>query len=318
MEFDAIERFFLPLSQDQREAERFRNDGAVLDIPHGEQMVVSSDTVNAGVHFFPDQNPQTIAKKALRTNLSDIAAMGARPYCYQLCLSLPEYNEDWLAKFSAALAEDQDKYGVFLSGGDTTSTKGALSVSITAFGLVPKGSALKRSGARADDLIFITGHVGDAYCGLQSLRGQMQGVPDNCVDTYYAPDPPVYFGRKICGLASAALDISDGLIADLAHMAKASHLNAIVELDGVIFSQETQSLLETGAVTKEQLMTGGDDYQLVFTSAPDRVLEIEKTAKDCGVAIQQIGIMQEGDPDVLVLDENGLPIEFETKGWQHF
>lgn len=317
-EFNIIEKYFLPLARGHKEVAGFQNDAAVLDISFGKQLVVTSDTLTAGTHFFDNQSAETIAKKALRTNLSDLAAMGAKPYCYQLCLSLPEPDEAWIEEFTNALKSDQLRYGVFLSGGDTTSTNGPLSISITAMGLVEEGKAVLRSGAEVGDLIFLTGSVGDAYCGLQSLRGEMTDVPKPCVDAYCVPEILIDFGAQIGELVSAGLDISDGLIADLGHIAKASSLTAVLELDSINFSAEVQDLIESGQVTKEALLSGGDDYQLLLTVRSDKAEALEKIAKSCNVSLQQIGIIQEGEGEVLVLDENGLPIEFGYTGWQHF
>lgn len=317
-EFNIIEKYFLPLARGHKEVAGFQNDAAVLDISFGKQLVVTSDTLTAGTHFFDNQSAETIAKKALRTNLSDLAAMGSKPYCYQLCLSLPEPDEAWIEEFTNALKSDQLRYGIFLSGGDTTSTNGPLSISITAMGLVEEGKAVLRSGAEVGDLIFLTGSVGDAYCGLQSLRGEMTDVQKSCVEAYYVPEIPSDFGAQIGDLVSAGLDISDGLIADLGHIAKASSLTAVLELDSINFSAEVQTLIEGGQVTKEALLSGGDDYQLLLTVRSDKAEALEKIAKSCNVSLQQIGIMQEGEGEVLVLDENGLPIEFSHTGWQHF
>ncbi|MFP4313458.1 MAG: thiamine-phosphate kinase [Alphaproteobacteria bacterium] len=317
-EFEIIERYFLPLTKDRKEAQGFQNDAAILDIPYGKQVVVTSDTLSEGTHFLDSQEPDTVASKALRTNLSDLAAMGAKPYCYQLCLSLPEFKEDWIAKFTHGLERDQNYYGLFLSGGDTTSIKGPLTISITAFGLVDEGKAVPRNGAKAGDLVFLTGMIGDAFCGLQALRGKVQNAGDHCVNLYYRPEPPVEFASRIGGVVNAAIDISYGLIADLGHIAKASQVSVVVELDSIVFSADVQALLDKNAVTKAQLLSGGDDYQLLMSVAPENTRNLEEIARESGVNLQQIGIIQDGEAQVLALDENGLPLEFDTAGWQHF
>lgn len=317
-EFDIIENFFYPLSQGRHESCGFQNDGAILDIPAGKQLVVSSDTLNGKIHFWADQTPEMIAKKALRSNLSDLAAMGANPYCYQLCLSLTEYDPYWLKKFAGSLQEDQKHYGIFLSGGDTTFTMGNISISITVFGLVDHGKALMRESAKDGDLVFLSGHVGDAYCGLQSLRGTIKDVPPKCLELYYAPDPPVKFAQGLGGIVNAALDVSDGLIADLKHICDASGLQAHIEMEDIIFSSDVEKLLEAKAVTKNELLTGGDDYQMLVTVSPDKVRELMDHARNCDIDIQQIGVLQSGEPDVIVLDSEGRKVSFDKDGWQHF
>ncbi len=315
-EFDLIEKYFLPLAMGRNEAAGFKNDAAVLDIPAGKQLVVTSDTLTAGVHFFADQTPETIAKKALRSNISDLIAMGAESYCYQLCLSLPEMNEAWLSAFSLSLAQDQAQYGLFLSGGDTTSTAGPLSISITAFGLVDEGKALTRRGAKEGDYIVLSGEIGDAWCGLQHLRGELSAP--KCVQKYYIPEIPAALTPFLADYASAALDISDGLIADLGHMASASGLAAQIELQKMVFSGPAAQLIAAGSVSTAQLLTGGDDYALVMAVAPDKYGAFCVKAAEAGIKLQHIGKFKSGASKVSVLDKTGGALSFEKAGWQHF
>lgn len=316
-EFDLIGRYFLPLAGGRTEAGGFRNDGALLDVPAGMQLAVTSDTLSAGVHFLPDQSPETIAKKALRTNISDLIAMGAKPYCYQLCLSLKSVDEAWLAAFSCSLAEDQALYGIFLSGGDTTSTPGPLSISITAFGLVEKGRVLTRSGARDGDYIVLSGAVGDAWCGLEHLRGNLAGA-QGCVSRYYVPEPKAALLAFLAEYAHAALDISDGLIADLGHMARESGLLAELEASHLSFSPPVTDLLARGAVRLEDIITGGDDYELVMAVKPEKFSAFKELAAKSGVFLQHIGVFRQGESGVRVLDEAGNALSFARRGWQHF
>lgn len=317
-EFNTIEKYFRPLTQGCVEADSLSNDAAVLDVPEGKQLVVTSDTLVSGTHFFADQSPETIARKALRSNLSDLAAMGAEPYCYQLCLSLPGYDADWLSSFCDALAMDQARYGIFLSGGDTTSTQGPFSISISAFGLVDQGQAVSRCGAQDGDFIVFTGFVGDAYCGLQSLRGQMADVPEACIHAYYVPDPPVAFGVEISRHVHAALDISDGLLQDLGHIAKASGLSAFVRLDDIRFSDALQRVLRSGQVAPEELLSGGDDYQLMMAVPPDRFEALQNMAARHDVSLQKIGVFEKGKAEVRLLNAKGEQIPVTKSGWQHF
>lgn len=318
-EFELIKSLFLPLSEGRAEAGGFVNDAAVLQVPSGKELVVTSDTLNADVHFFADQDAGAIAHKALRSNISDIIAMGAQPYCYQLCLALPQVEEKWLRSFTSALAADNEKYGVFCSGGDTTSTKGGVSISITAFGLVNQGRGLTRSGAKVGDVILLSGTVGDAYCGLQSLRGELGGVPEACVQRYAIPDPPAALVPLLKnGGVHAGLDISDGLMADIGHIAEASNLHAIIEASKIEFSEEVSHLLASRCVSVQELLCGGDDYQLLLSIAPDSAAELIVQAKKLGVRLQAIGHFEEGAPSVSAMDESGTEIAFEQTGWQHF
>ncbi|MFN3701127.1 MAG: thiamine-phosphate kinase [Alphaproteobacteria bacterium] len=328
-EFDMIARYFVPLTQGRAETEDLKNDAAIFDIPDGFQTVVTSDTLNAGVHFLPDQPPATIAQKALRTNLSDLAAMGATPYCYQLCLSLPDLSElpeEWLQDFCSGLAEDQKRYNIFLSGGDTTrvSQGGMVSVSITAIGLVEAGKALRRSTAKAGDLIVLTGCVGDAYCGLRMRQNTLQPSIERCIALYHVPDPPIAPVRDLVKFATACIDVSDGVIADLRHMAQASNLQAEINLRSIHFSSDVEKLLAQNLVSFEDVLTGGDDYQLLMAVPSNKYgalrIYMEETYN---LTVQAIGAFAAretslaGEP-VRVLDRNGAPLQFTKTGWQHF
>lgn len=340
-EFDLISKYFAQLTYNRSEAAGLQNDAAVLDIPQGKQLVVTSDTLIADVHFFADQSPETIAKKALRSNLSDLNAMGAVPYCYQLCLSMPKQqnrhserseesgrmsdssshahqDDKWLERFSNSLFEDQEQYGIFLSGGDTTCTNGPLSISITAFGLVESGKSVARSGAQDGDLIVLSNSVGDAYCGLQSLRGDMKDVPQDCIDLYYVPTPPMMIAPMLAEYATAALDISDGLLQDLGHIAKASDLRAEIDLSSIAFSEATQNLIDRNIVTPQELLSGGDDYQLLMTVPPEKFDQFLEKAASKGISLQAIGVFKSGSPTVILRDNSGSEIPIVKSGWSHF
>lgn len=319
-EFDLIATYFLPLAEGRSEAANFQNDAALLDVPEGMQLAVTSDTLNADVHFFAGQKPDTIAKKALRTNISDLIAMGARPYCYQLNIALPVADAGWIAAFSAALAEENRRYGVFCSGGDTTSVAlgGGVSIAIAAFGLVERGRAVMRGGAQAGDVLMLSGTVGDAWCGLQSLRGALDGVCGSCVDLYYAPEPPLALVPVLARYAKAALDISDGLAADLSHLARASNARAVVEAGSIVFSPAVTDLLGRGAVDLADVLSGGDDYQILCAAAPESAQDMMDMAAENGVSLQVIGRFEAGAPEVVVLDADGRAISVACQGWQHF
>ena len=224
-EFEVIAKYFAPLTMGRDGSAGLCDDAAVVCVPDGHELVVSSDTLNEGVHFLEGCDPADIAHKALRVNLSDLAAMGAEPLCYQLNIAFPEAPSDgWLAAFTGALMDDQKTYGIYCSGGDTTSIKGGfLSVSITVMGSVPKGRAVRRGGAKAGDLIILSGAVGDAVLGLQVLcEGLERDEYAGAVARYLRPEPRCACASLLRGFAHAAIDISDGLLADLGHVAAAS------------------------------------------------------------------------------------------------
>lgn len=319
-EFEAIERFFAPLTQNQPGAAGLKNDGAILSVPPGFEIAVTTDTLNAGTHFLAGENPANIARKALRVNLSDLTAMGARPYCYQLALAFPQKpDESWLAQFTGALLEDQKTYGLFCSGGDTTSIHGALSVSITALGLVPAGQALTRAGAKPGDFIVITGPVGLAALGLKILQGTLQ-VKDAApfLKACQAPEPPVLLAESLRGYAHAAIDISDGLIADLGHICRASGLGARLEIrDPAIFGA-AEALLQSGQVRLEDLLTGGDDYEILAAVPPAHFDCLQSAAAAQGKALHMLGAFTAGSKNVEATGPDGQPLVFSISGWAHF
>ena len=328
-EFDIIATYFAPLAPGG-----LRDDAAVLDIPAGQQLVVTSDTLNEGTHFLSAAKPEDIAQKALRVNLSDLAAMGAKPLAYQLNLAFTKKpTRTWLEKFTGALAADQQEFGITCSGGDTTSTKGPLSISITAMGLVPEGKAISRGGAKEGDVILLSGPIGDAYIGLHMLsylaphpalppQGQKadfgQGAEKYFIDRYYRPQPRLDLLTPLREHARAAIDISDGLLADLGHICKASNLSADIHATHDLFSPAVKGMIKGGLITAEELLSGGDDYQLLIAVAPENVDAFLAQAKGCvriGVFTKVVG---QGESQVHLLGEDGQPIETKHTGWSHF
>ena len=331
-EFDVIARYFAPLCENELD-----DDAAVLSVPEGCELVVTTDTLNAGTHFLEGATPADIAHKALRVNLSDLVAMGAEPFRYQLAIAFPTPpDEAWLAEFTKALAEDQDTFGISCSGGDTTSIFGPLSISITAMGLVPAGKAVKRSGARAGDVIALSGPVGDALIGLKTLQDhndrhceeadadeaiQQSGLPrsfqslamtelgEHFISHYYHPQPRLDLISLMREYAHAAVDISDGLLADLGHIAEASGLAAVVELEKIAFSEPAQRLLDQGSVTAEELLSGGDDYELLLAMSEEDAARFPN--------VQIIGRFEEGS-GVQLLDQQGKNVALKHTGWSHF
>lgn len=290
------------------------DDAALVD-PGGMQLVVTKDAMVAGVHFLADDPASQIAQKLLRVNLSDLAAMGAAPIGYLLALARsPEIDDDWLAAFSAGLAADNTEFEISVLGGDTVSTPGPLTLSLTAIGELPTGTALLRSGAKSGDDIWVSGTLGDAALGLAVLQGKLDVAKDvgaPLIERYRLPRPRLALGQALRGLAHAAIDISDGLVADLGHVATASGLSATLRAD----------LLPLAAAdlpgAREAALAGGDDYELLFTAPPDRRVAITELARELALPLTRIGAMQSGE-GVRVIDADGAEVEVARAGWQHF
>ena len=233
--------------------------------------MATADTVVAGVHFLADDPPDLIARKALRVNLSDLASMGAEPLGYLLVTALSaSIDENWIAQFTRGLAQDQAEFSISLLGGDTAFTPGPLALTITALGQAESGKALLRSGAKPGDRVYVSGTVGDGAFGLKAAKGEMSALsqPDQdwLLDRYRLPRPRLGLGRRLIGIASAAMDISDGLVADLGHMCEASGVGALVEAAKLPVSSAIRTLLGAGEASLVEVATGGDDYELLFTA----------------------------------------------------
>ena len=331
-EFALIADVFAPLAA-QPEALGLLDDAGEFAAIPGHEVVVTTDMLVAGVHFFATDPPGQIARKALRINLSDLAAMGAVPRFYLLTLALPEdCGDDWLEGFAAGLAEDQSAFAVNLLGGDTVTTPGPLSLTITALGDVRVGAALRRSGAREGHLIYVSGTIGDAALDLATLRGGESCLAESCfgdapgIDDavtealrrrYYQPEPRTHLGPRLLGLASAAIDVSDGLAADLGHICAASGLGATVDSGAVPLSPPVRSVLDAQPALLELVLGGGDDYELLFTVDPENANAIERAGQECGVEVTRIGAMTAGQR-VTVLAADGTVIPLARAGYVHF
>lgn len=323
-EFEMIAEYFAPLTLGRKEAGGLKDDAAVLAVPEGRELVVTSDTLNEGVHFLKGEKPQNIARKALRVNLSDLAAMGADPYCYQLCASFPEKPDPaWLRAFSDALLADQETFGIFCSGGDTTSLKGEhMSLTITALGLSPEGKALRRKGAKPGDAIVLTGPVGDAALGLHALKRKNTGddfsLYAEAIQRYQAPWPRTEIAGIIRKHATAATDISDGLLADIGHICAASHVGARIELFGMAYSEEVRRAMEDAVLTLEQVLTSGDDYELALAVPAERAADLLRELGEKDLNPFVIGVFQEKEAGFRVFDASGNEMWVKSGGWQHF
>ena len=261
--------------------------------------------------------PGQIAQKLLRVNLSDLAAMGAAPRGYLLALARPrEISDDWLVEFCAGLAADNAEFQIALLGGDTVSIPGPLTLSLTAIGEVPKGEALLRGGARPGDDIWVSGTLGDAALGLKVLQGELDVADDPrayLIERYRLPQPRLALGQALRGTASAAIDVSDGLVADLCHILEVSEVGAELRADALPISWAARDL--PGAL--DAALAGGDDYELLFTAAAERNAEVEGLARRLDLPLTRIGTIRAGS-DLSILDASGQVVVPTLKGWQHF
>ncbi len=323
-EFELIARYFAPLAEGAPGAQGLRNDAAVFDPSREDSLVLTLDTMVEGVHFLPDDPPALIGRKLLRVNLSDLAAMGARPSGYLLATAFPrDVEEAWISAFAAGLAEDQEAFGITLYGGDTVATPGPLTLSLTAFGEAPKGRTLSRATARAGDAVYVSGTIGDGALGLNALRGGLSALSEDqramLAARYRLPEPRLALGGRLAetGLATAALDVSDGLVADLGHIAAASGLAAEISAAAVPLSAAANAALASDPALLPALLTGGDDYELLFTAGPDRAGDLAELAGELDLPLIRIGRMSEGR-GVRVLDAAGREISLPDGGWSHF
>lgn len=303
-EFTLIKTYIAPLAE-MPEALGLMDDAAVIPAGNGMEYAVTKDALVEGVHFLPGTAPEDLARKILGVNLSDMAAMGAVPKYYLIagCLT-PNITEEWHQRFTAELHKMQHEYGCILIGGDTVKHKDTLAFSVTMLGEVPEGKALKRSGAKAGDDVWVSGTIGDAALGLHSEDTYLRG-------RYLRPQPRVGLGIALREIAHAAVDISDGLVADIGHIASASELHIVLEAAAIPLSDAAK-----GADIKA-ILTGGDDYELAFTAAPENREKIAAIAVEAGVKLSRIGHVT-GGHGVQVLAANGMPIILEKPGFTHF
>lgn len=316
-EFSLIDTYFnrqTPLRDDVELA--IGDDCALLCPRPGQRLVVTTDTLVDGVHFTAAAGPRAIGHKALAVNLSDIAAMGAQPAWLSLALTLPDVDEPWLAQFSAGLLELADRYGVTLIGGDTT--RGPLSITITAQGLLDDARCLRRDAGQPGDWIYVTGTLGDAAAALQPelMNRSPVAVQQQLLQRLYYPEPRVEAGCALRTIAAAGMDVSDGLAADLGHILKRSRCAAELWLESLPLSAALR------AATDEQegarlALNGGDDYELLFTIAGSRVAEMEQALATAGVTYQRIGRLLSGSPQ-LNLTWQGQRVTWPVSGFVHF
>ena len=330
-EFDLIQRFFktqseLMLANNPGSVELgIGDDCALLKTDPAEELAITSDMLVSGRHFFPDANPECLGWKALAVNLSDLAAMGAKPAGFTLALALPEPNPAWLEAFSKGLFAIANAYSCPLIGGDTTA--GPLNICITAFGSIPKDKAIRRSGALEGDDIWVSGTVGDARLALAALRHEIELSKEDLAlieARMHQPIPRLDLGIALRGIANSALDISDGLLGDLKHILKESSKNAEIFLDRI---PKSSTLLKQSQATQNQCAaSGGDDYELCFTAPSSKRDVITKISADLNIPLTQIGSiksMQHSVPEIHIIDKDGKALSSQEanlllKSFDHF
>jgi thiamine-monophosphate kinase len=314
-QFELIARYFAPLAKSFPGAGGLKSDNAFLSADARHDLVVKTDTIVAGVHFLPDERPDRIAAKALRVCLSDLAAGGATPYAYQLSLALPaRWTERWLGAFARGLGADQRRYGIVLCGGDTVATPGPLTVTVTAFGRVPRRKGLSRAGARAGDELWVSGTIGDAALGLLVARGRLANAA--LEKRYRVPQPRTKLGPRLIGIVHATADVSDGLLADAGHIAEASRLALVVEREQVPLSRAARRVVEGDPSLWTTVLGGGDDYELAMAVPPRRRQALLTAARAAKIKVSPIGIFTTGRGVQLTVAGRG--VRTERMGYVHF
>jgi thiamine-monophosphate kinase len=293
------------------------DDAALVDVTDGMDLAVSTDTMVSGTHFFPDVDPENLGHKALAVNLSDMAAMGALPYWATLALTLPSVDHDWLEAFAKGFFDLAEEFNVSLIGGDTT--RGPLTLTVTIMGEVAMGAALKRSGAKAGHDIWVSGTLGDAALAVAHRHGKLvltEADYREAVMRLYEPTPRVKLGQALRGMATAAIDISDGLLADVGHICRLSNVCATIELETIPVSAigERHAKSEAGL---SAIVAGGDDYELCFTAPPNSRDSIEDLNEMLGVPITRIGQVRRGK-GVTLVGADGKPVKIDFRGFDHF
>jgi thiamine-monophosphate kinase len=314
-EFSLIARHFRPLAGEG--SLDLGDDAALFDPPPGRTLVLAADAMVAGVHFLPGDPPETIGRKLLRVNLSDLAAMGAAPLGYLMTCGFPHGTPDgWIAAFAAGLAEDQRDFGLAVLGGDTVGTPGPATFSLTILGHVAPGQALRRVGARPGDEVWVSGTIGDGALGLLALTGRLP-ADDHLARRYRLPEPRLALGAVLAAVARAAMDVSDGLVQDLGHLCRAAGCGAVVEAAAVPLSASARTVLAADPGQLATILTGGDDYELLFAADPAHADRVRAAGAAAGVPVTRIGRFVAGE-GVSVRDATGGSISLAAGGWSHF
>lgn len=321
-ESELIAHYFAPLS-DAVAAFGLSDDTAFLSIPDKHDLVTTKDMLVADIHFFASDPPEKIAQKALRVNLSDLAAKGAMPFGYLLGLGLPKgWDEEWLARFCSGLKTDQNAFQFPLFGGDTVKSPERLTLSVTAFGLVPKGQKLLRKNAEPAQALYVTGTIGDGALGLQVALGKKLVGLDHksnafLHDRYLLPQPRLGYKDVIARYAVASMDISDGLLGDAAKMARAAGVNIELVQENVPLSEAARKALQADPSLWSTVLGGGDDYELLLTIAPENVSAFEKHCHESRLPVCNIGTVKEGE-GISLISEKGERLDQEPTSFEHF
>jgi thiamine-monophosphate kinase len=316
-----IARYFRPLATDPG-AFDLTDDAAILR-SSADELVVTTDAIVEGVHFLPNDPPDTIARKALRVNLSDLAAKGATAAGFVLTLALRAADDAWLTPFARGLGEDATRFQCPLLGGDTVSTPGPLMISITAFGRVPTGKMVRRNGAKAGDRVVVSGTIGDAALGLELLKGGAASAlggdeREMLIGRYRVPQPRLALAQAVRDHASAAMDVSDGLAGDLAKLCAASEVSAAIDAQSIPLSSPARTLLSSGAVGIESILSGGDDYEILCTIPENRFEAFAQAASLAGVPVTSIGTIIAGLAFPRFIDGQGAEIALSRLSYSHF
>lgn len=321
-----IARYFRPLARHPG-AFGFMDDASAITPPSDHDLVLKTDGLIAGVHFFPDDPADSVARKALRVNLSDLAAKGAKPLGCLLSIALPkEFRQEWLADFTAGLGADAEAYGCPLLGGDTDSTPGPITIYIAAIGTLPIGTMVRRSGARVGDRVFVSGTIGDAALGLRvrrdgSVAAQWKldtAMREHLVSRFQVPQPRMTLAEIIRTHASAAMDVSDGLAADLGKLCQVSGASADIEVARVPLSPAAAAAFTADASLIEPILTGGEDYEILCAVPPASLAMFRADAAAAGVRVTEIGRIVVGNAPPRFLDASGSALAFARTGYSHF
>ena len=322
-EFDLIATLLAPLTVNTPEALGLKDDAAVLRPPEGHDLILTKDAIVEGIHYLPSDPADQIARKLMRVNLSDLAAKGAEPLGCLLAAGWPaKTTQAWQEAFVRGLGEDQTRFGLRLMGGDTVSVPGAAFFSLTAFGAVPHGQMVQRTGAQVDDVIFVSGTIGDGFAGLQvglhKADGLSRGACDALLTRYRLPTPRMSLAPLLRRFAHAAIDVSDGLIADLGHLCAASDVGARVRIADVPFSSGGREGLSLGLWTWAELVSGGDDYEILAAIPPARAILFQQEALNAGQDVYPIGTIGAAQDGINILDPEGQYADIPHTGYQHF
>jgi thiamine-monophosphate kinase len=321
-EFEIIKTYFAPLSQSEKGSFNLTDDAAVIDIPDGMSMVVTTDTLVEGVHFLSDDLPENIAKKLLRVSLSDLAAMGSVPAFYNLSIATKiGTTSDWFRAFAGGLLADQIQFGITLIGGDTVATSGPLTLSLTAMGFVAKGKAISRGGAKLGDDIWVSGLIGDAALGLRAATGKLSSISEEnkkyLISRYTKPAPQTLLGPKLSNHVNSAIDISDGLVGDLDHICETSKLGADIQITDIPLSRAANILVTEKPDYIDLILSGGDDFELLFTADKSFRAVAKSLTEMLDVNLTKIGVMV-CRRSIEIFDENGNKYVIKNNGYTHF